>query len=68
MIITKLTQLYKLNQIRLADEKLKKEQDAQQKRYEQEEFNKNEVERLVKELKNQQLNSSDKINLQIKNN
>lgn len=68
MIITKLTQLYKLNQIRLADEKLKKEQDAQQKRYEQEEFNKNEVERLVKELKNQQLNSSDKIDLQIKNN
>lgn len=68
MIITKLSQLYKLNQIKLSDEKVKKEQDDQRKQYEQDEFNKNEVERLVKELKNQQLNYSDRINLQIKNN
>lgn len=68
MIITKLTQLYKLNQIRLADEKLKKERNDQQKQYEQDEFNKNEVERLVKELKNQQLDYFDRVNLQIKNN
>lgn len=68
MIITKLSQLYKLNQIKLSDEKVKKEQDDQRKQYERDEFNKNEVERLVKELKNQQLNYSDRINLQIKNN
>lgn len=68
MIITKLSQLYKLNQIKLSDEKLKKEQDDQRKQYEQDEFNKNEIERLVKELKNQQLDYSDRINLQIKNN
>lgn len=55
MIVTKLAQLYKLNQIRLSDEKVKQEHQRQ-----------DEVDRLVNELRDRQLTHEDQINEQIK--
>lgn len=66
MIVTKLAQLYKLNQIRLSDEKVKKDQQHQKEQKELEEYNKREVNRLVNELRDRQLTHEDQINEQIK--
>lgn len=55
MIVTKLAQLYKLNQIRLSDEKVKQEHQRQ-----------DEVDRLVNELRDRQFTHEDQINEQIK--
>lgn len=66
MIIIKLAQLYKLNQIRLSDEKVKQDQQHQKEQKELEEYNKSEVDRLVKELRDRQLTHEDQINEQIK--
>lgn len=66
MIIIKLAQLYKLNQIRLSDEKVKQDQQHQKEQKELEEYNKREVNRLVNELRDRQLTHEDQINEQIK--
>ena len=66
MIIKKLAQLYKLNQIRLSDEKIKQHNQKQKEQQELEESNQKEIDRLVNELKKRQLTYEDQINEQIK--
>lgn len=68
MIITKLTQLYKLNQLRLSEEKFKKEQKYHNLQREKEKFDKKEVKRLIKELQHNQVSHKDQINKQIRHN
>lgn len=66
MIVTKLTQLYKLNQLRLSEEKFEKEQKDHNIQREKEKFDKKEVKRLIKELQHNQVSHKDQIDKQIK--
>jgi len=67
-IVTKLTQLYKLNQLRLSEEKFEKEQKDHDLQQEKEKFDKKEVKRLIKELQHNQVSHKDQINKQIRYN
>ena len=66
MIMTKLTQLYKLNQLRLSEEKFEKDQKDHDLQQEKEKFDKKEVKRLIKELQHNQVSHKDQIDKQIK--
>lgn len=68
MIMTKLTQLYKLNQLRLSEEKFEKEQKDHNIQREKEKFDKKEVKRLIKELQHNQVSHKDQIDKQIRYN
>lgn len=68
MIMTKLTQLYKLNQLRLSEEKFEKDQKDHDLQQEKEKFDKKEVKRLIKELQHNQVSHKDQINKQIRYN